>query len=282
MNPKVITLLETTKELPSLPIIYQEVSKAVDDLKSSPQSIGQIINKDQSLTSRLLRLANSAFYGFPRKVNTISDALQVIGLKELKDMVMSTAIIQCFKGIPEDLINIKAFWQHSIACGVGGSLLASQRHEPNVERFFIGGLLHDIGKLVLFIAKPAEMQQITARCAETKEFDYKVEQEILGFDHAEVGAGLIQKWGLPAMLADIVAFHHTPTLSQMAITEASIIHISDFLTNAMDLGNAGEFSIPILSKEAWERSHLDENCIDELMTQLDQQSEEMCAILVNE
>ena len=159
MSADVSELLRGNDNIPSLPTIFYQINEAVGDPRSSMRDIAQIISADQSLSARLLRLVNSAFFGFPSKIDTISHAVTIIGTKQLRDLALATTVIQMFKGIPNDLIQVKSFWQHSIGCGIGSRLLASFQKMANVEHFFVSGLLHDIGRLILYSNKSEDARK---------------------------------------------------------------------------------------------------------------------------
>ncbi|TNF36982.1 MAG: HDOD domain-containing protein, partial [Gammaproteobacteria bacterium] len=150
-KPDIATLLRNTPKLASLPTVYNKLNEAVDSPTSSSQDIADIIMEDSALAARLLKLSNSAFFGFPSRIDTISQAVTVIGMRELRDLVLATSVVSMFKDIPTNLVSPESFIEHSIATGVAARVMATHRRESNVERFFVAGLLHDIGRLVLFM-----------------------------------------------------------------------------------------------------------------------------------
>ena len=133
--------MKGTLEIPSLPMIFTRIDEAVNNPRSSLADIGRIISEDSSLTARLLKIVNSAFYSFPSKIETISRAVTVVGTQQLRDLALATSVMKLFQGIPPDLINMEAFWKHSIACGVAARVLAAHKREANIERFFVAGIL---------------------------------------------------------------------------------------------------------------------------------------------
>ncbi len=178
--------------VPSLPIIYARINKAVNDPTSSMTSIGEIISKDMGLSARLLRMVNSAFYNFPSRIDTISQAVIVIGIEQIRDLALGTSVIELFEGIPRRLVTMESFWRHSVTCGLAARMLAVHRREINVERYFVAGLLHDIGRLIIYLKIPSQASEALSRCKTTGEFLYQAEREIMGFHHAEVGGALMQ------------------------------------------------------------------------------------------
>jgi putative nucleotidyltransferase with HDIG domain len=250
MKRDIQAFLQNAGKLPSLPVIYQELVNAVESPNSSVEIISGIIQRDQSLASRLLKLANSAFYAVPFEIGTIEEAVQIIGLREIKDLSLATCVIRAFEKMPEDLVNVRSFWQHSIACGIASALLAEERHDPVPERFFVGGLLHDIGRLVMYLKAPQESRQILDECQKTGALAAAVEFEVLGFDHTSLGAELLQHWRLPAPLREMVACHHDPRHSHLAMVDVFIVHYADFLVTALEFGSSGEMAVAPLKLPA--------------------------------
>lgn len=265
--------------LPSLPAVYLELTREVDSPYSSLKSIGDIIRKDPSLTSRLLQLANSALYGGPSRVGTIEEALQLIGLREIRDLALATTVITLFPGIPSHLVDVVQFWKHSVACGVGSALLAEERQEPGPGRFFVGGLLHDVGRLIMYLRAPGESAEILQRCQATGDLSSTVETEVLGFDHATLGAALLEAWNLPLPLVELVRCHHYPSRSHLAPRDAALVHIADFLASALGLGDSGEYAVAPLAEAAWQQCLLDERRLEAVVKEIEARYLPLCEAL---
>ena len=251
MSIQLASLISDNLKIFSLPSIFLRLNNAVNDLRSSVTDIGNIISEDQGLTARILKLANSPLYGFPSKIETISKAVLIIGTKQIRDLTLATSIIRVFEGIPENLITMETFWRHSIACGVIARIIAGYRREPNVETFFTAGILHDIGRLIMYAKMPAECRDILSQIAKQPQLLFKVERESLGFNHTDVGGLLLKQWKLPQDLMEAVANHHNPDKALQYPVEAAAVHVADILAHALQLGNSGEKYIPRLSEEAW-------------------------------
>lgn len=245
-------LVRGDTQVSSLPLILVQLNEVINNPYSSIIDIGKIIGEDQGLTARLLRLANSPFYSYPSKVETITQAITIIGTQQVLDLVLATSVMKQFKGIPGDLITMESFWHHSIACGTVARILATFRRELNTERFFVAGILHDIGRLIMCTKVPEDARGILARCQGSGELVHKVEKEILHFDHADVGEVLLKEWKLPLSLIEMVSAHHNPMRSKNFTAETSVIHVADMLAHALQLGNSGETLVPPLDARAWE------------------------------
>jgi HD-like signal output (HDOD) protein len=246
-------LLKGLVQVSSLPVVYSKINEAVNNPQSSMKGISDIISDDPGLTSRLLQLVNSAFYSFPSRIETVSRALFIVGTQQLRDLALATSIMNLFKGIPEDLVNMESFWRHSVACGLAAKILATYRRcEMNVERFFAAGIIHDIGRLIIYKKIPDTAREMIIRCKTNRELLYSVEKEVIGFDHSDLGRVLVQFWNLPPSLEEVVAYHHSPGEAIRYPIETAVVHIADIIAHAMQFGNSGEQYIPSMDEKAWE------------------------------
>ncbi|MFH1673170.1 MAG: HDOD domain-containing protein [Pseudomonadota bacterium] len=238
-------------KLPSLSPIFNQINEAINNPRSSATQVAKIISNDSGLSAQLLKLVNSAFYNFPSKIDTISRAVAIIGTKQLSTLALGTCVTSAFQGVPSDLINMRSFWEHSIACGIIARLISSYKNNINTERFFLAGLLHDLGRLIIYKYLPAQAKQALLRARKTNNLLYKTEKEIMGFNHTVMGSILLKEWKLPVILENTIRHHHSPEASQMSL-ETSIIHLSDIVTNALGIGTSGEQLVPPLDVTAWE------------------------------
>ncbi len=236
----------------SMPTIYIELQKALSDPNKTFQELGDIISFDTALSARLLKIVNSPFYGFPSKVDTISHAISIIGRAQLTDLALATLVIYQFEGIPNKMFNMEKFWRHSVACGVAARSIADFRGEKNAERFYLAGILHDIGRLVLYKKEPDLSRDAFNRSKERQENIYLSEKELIGFDHAAVGQELLKAWKLPPRLVEAVGCHHQPQNAKEFPIDAAIIHTADYIVHVMDMGSNAEFSEPQLYPKSWE------------------------------
>ncbi len=265
-------LLKGMVQLSSLPVIYSKVNEAVNNPRSSMKDISNIISDDPGLTSRLLQVVNSAFYGFPTKIETVSRALFIVGTQQIRDLALATSIMSLFKGIPEDLVSMESFWKHSVACGIAAKILATyRRSEMNVERFFAAGIIHDIGRLVIYMKIPEEAREMILLAKADGRSLYTVEKERLGFDHTKLGRVLVQFWNLPPSLEEVVAYHHSPREARRYPVETSVIHVADIIAHAMQIGSSGEHYIPALDEKAWELIGIPTSVLSPTMDQLERE-----------
>jgi HD-like signal output (HDOD) protein len=260
-------LVKGMVKLVSLPHVCIRVNMMVDDPDFSITDIGAVISQDASLTARLLKIANSAFYGFPNKIETVSRAVTVLGTRELRDLIVGVSAVRTFAHIPVDLANMASFWRHSIYCGIVCRLLAARCSILHTERLFIAGLLHDLGQLIVFHKLPDFSRRALRRCELTGQPFYEVEREKLGFDHGDVGAELMKYWQLPQSLQESIKYHHNPNAAEQNPLEAAIVHLADIITHIAELELNREERIQRIDPFAWQITKLSEDVIDQVISE---------------
>lgn len=246
-------LVRNADKIASPPRVFQKVNTIVNDSSSTTEEIARAIGEDAGITLRLLRVVNSAFFGFNQKIEALDQAVMALGTRQVRDLVLATTVAEKFEGLPDGLVNMERFWQHSLACGVMARSLAHTRREENLEPYFLGGMLHDVGRLVMFSKMPDASRDIVARCLKSNEPMHVVEREVLGYDHADVGGCLLNTWGLPAQLEEAVAAHHLPQGAVRNPLLSAVVHIADVVVNALKLGSSGSHTVPKLAAVAWSR-----------------------------
>jgi HD-like signal output (HDOD) protein len=272
-------IVDETSTVYSLPLFYEHLNETINHPRSSIDDISKIITEDQGLTARLLRLANSPMFGCYAKVDSITKAVTILGTQQLRDMALAASVMGVFKGIPEDLLNMSSFWRHSIACGIIARSLAIYRRESNVERLFVAGMMHDLGQVVLAAARPEIIRELLEVQRDTGRFYLALEQEQLGFDHAELGGALLKKWKIPASIGETVACHHNPGNAEQFRLETALIHLADVMCQAMELGQGAEWGVPPLDEPAWDRLGLSPHMLGAVLKQSEAQIAETFAIL---
>jgi HD-like signal output (HDOD) protein len=272
-------LVDETSTVHSLPLFYERLNETINHPRSSIDDISKIITEDQGLTARLLRLANSPLFGCYARVDSITKAVTIIGTQQLRDLALAASVMGVFKGIPEDLLNMTSFWQHSIACGIIARSLAVYRRESNVERLFVAGMLHDVGQVVLASSRPEVSRELLEAQRDTGRFYLELERERLGFDHADLGGALLKKWKIPASIGEPVTCHHNPGCAEQFHLETALIHLADIICHAMELGQGAEWAVPPLDGAAWERLGLSAHMLGTVLKQSEPQIAETFSIL---
>jgi len=244
--------LSKIKNLPTLPTVANNVIKLIQNPDSSSFEISEAISQDQSLASKVLKTANSAYYGFPRKITTINYAIVVLGLNNIKNIVLSTSIMAQFsKKDGTILFDREDFWKHSLLCGIISKKISEHMGITNSEEMFMCGLLHDFGKMILDSFFHDEFMLALELSTQKKITLMDAENKIFGFNHAGVGALLLQKWSLPPSLVRAVQYHHSPEESRSAVRTASIVHVANYICRKIGIGNGGHNILPMLNKKAF-------------------------------
>lgn len=282
IDPHALELVKGVSSLGSLPDIYQRISQVVNNPRSTAKDIGKITSEDPGLTGRLLRLVNSAFFGFPSKIETVSRAVMIVGTDQLRDLSLATSVVEMFDKVPQEIVDMNSFWKHSIACGVCARVIAGLRREQNVERFFVAGLLHDIGSMILYIKKPDESIQMIQKAKNEKKNLHVVEKEVLGFDHAQIGGALLSEWRLPLTLQTAVNYHHAPHKTTNYRLEVYLVHVAEMVVNALDLGSSGETFVPSLDYQALDFLKLGPEQLTNMMIEIDKQYQDVIKIILKE
>ncbi len=220
------------KNLPSLPKTYLEIAEAVQSDSCSTELIAEIAAKDPGLSAKLLQISNSAYFGFGRKIFSVDEAVQLLGVSIIQSLALATPLYSSFDQKKCKDFPLEQIWDHSAqVASLGRGLYRQHMDDPQLaEQAFAAGILHDIGKLILADSLGAEYSEVLKQSRETKTPLYLVEQEKLHTTHAEVGAYLLAIWGLPIPLVETVACHHHPQrCGTKDICLAGIIHISNAL-----------------------------------------------------
>ena len=272
MNPPSIKAMvqAVPRSLGSYGPVLAEIEAALQSPQCNLNSIGDAIQKDPDLTARLLRLANSPFFGFANRLSTVAEAVSLLGIQQIQDMIVASSVLEQFKGVSDKFVNMDSFWRHSLAVGICARLLAMERRLPKPDKFFVAGLLHDVGRLVLF-SQAADQAEKVFECSQAEKILLRdAEKKVLGYDHQQIAAELLQSWSYPNVLVQAVAFHHAPNNS-VARLDAAVVHIADHLVNAMGIGSSGERFIPSLDEKAWAVLGLEPEILGRLVEDVDEQ-----------
>ncbi len=274
-------LIQGDSQLATLPEVFYKLNAAIEDPDCTFDDIGEIISIDPALTVRLLKIVNSAFYGFSTQVETVTHALTIIGTDQLTQLVLATSVMNQFKGIPRDLIDMDSFWRHSITAGLAARSIAALSGEYNVERFFVAGLLHDVGRLIFCIRAPDEIAEVFKKAEASGKPLYVEEQEAFGFDHAELGGQLLTAWDLPERLIEAVSCHHAPAKAIKHVEETAVVNLADAIAYSLNLGSSGERFIPPMEPKSWECIGLPESLyLPMIKDKIDQQFEDVANVFL--
>jgi HD-like signal output (HDOD) protein len=252
------------KGLVSPPDICIRIFEMIESQTATTKQLGEVIGQDPNLTVRLLKIVNSSYYHFSSRIDTISRAITVIGIRELSSLVLAVSAAKTFRNIPAELVSIDTFWRHSIYTALVARELAKRCDILHPERLFVTGLMHDIGSLIIYNRVPGAAKAILMQSNGSEQAMYTLETDALGTNHAQVGGMLLEMWMLPKILREAVMFHHEPQLCESAPIEAAIVHIAEVLANASIIGGfsteaCGQDEV---ASEIWKTAHINPNDID--------------------
>ena len=277
------SLIETISSLYSLPDVAMRVNELLNSDEATNEQLEQLIVYDPALTAQLLKLVNSAHYGFASSIDTVSRAIAIVGREALRNLVMATAVTSTFKDIPEDLVDMETFWFHSITCGSLARLLAKECNHKDRERFFIAGLLHSIGKLIMFSQFPEQSAEVLSVKDQGENAMVEAEQRVFGFNYAELGAELLKEWQLPPNIWQLVAHQLQPLRVNDNSQDVAILHVATKITACIEPCAIRTYSFndvdPGYSPEAWQRLGLSEALIQPLVCEASDQSAEILSII---
>ena len=256
------------------PDVYARISDALRSPKSSATHIADLVSKDTALSATLLKLANSAMYGVPGKVDSIFRATALIGGKALSTLALGVSAIRLFKGISVKWLNMESFWKHSISVAVIAQILVSRKNPRAIEQLFAAGMLHDIGRLALFRHAPHTMSRLIAEAAGEKLPLHVLEREALGFDHGELGGRLLERWNFPITLSGLVLSHHG-NQSPGKNCAAAILEAADILASVTGEGGSGSRHVSPLPEEVWKETDLPSSVLEMTIRQARRQTGEI-------
>ena len=231
MHP--MQLVQEVEHLFSLPDVAIRIDRMIDAPATSSRQLSEAVQLDANLVATVLKLANSAWYGLPSKVDTISRAITLIGQKALRDLVLSTAVIRTFRGIPEEFVSMLDFWDNSVHCGVIARALGQKCMCHDNEHLFLAGLMHKIGRLVFYVSRPMQYRQVLHAKDGGEAALIAAEREVFGFTYADLGGALLKAWGLPANLQNAISLQLDPVYYQSQPNEAAIITVASNMANHM-------------------------------------------------
>lgn len=238
-------------KLPEAPTIISELNDVIADPFATSNDVAQVVNKSPSLAALLLKIVNSAYYGFPSRIDRISRAVTIIGTKEISGLALGICVMRAFSDIPPEVIDMQAFIRHSLASGMVARILGALKNMEQTEQLFVSGLLHDIGKLIVFKYFSKYTHSYIGLAITSGQSVFSAEKAVLGLNHTQIARYLLKKWRLPPGLENNVVFHHTPAKASDP-TKAGILQLADLIANGLGIGTSGERAVPSCDEEVLE------------------------------
>lgn len=242
-------VIKSIRDLPSMPVVVMELLNSFEQPDISMALLAEKVSRDQALAAKTLRLANSSFYGLQHKVNTIQQAVAVLGFDSVRTLTTAAAVIGNFSASRHASFDFNTFWRHSIGTALCAKKMA-QALKLNQDYAFISGLLHDIGKLVLVTRFPEQYQEAMTYRAAGDGYMLEAERKVLGLDHMMAGQALAEYWKFPLLIQKAIGNHHAPE-TQHKGDIPSVIHVADAIVHALDLVKLEHGSVPEIVEGAW-------------------------------
>ncbi len=221
-------------DLPTLPLIALQVSRLASNPLTGMSEIVRIIRNDPPLTAKILRVANSAFYGMPRRIESLNMALVVLGMRELNNLVTCITVLKTFPPAPgSQRFDRRAFWEHSAGCGEIARVIATRLHLKLHGVEFTAGLLHDVGKIVFEQHLHQDFMAAVNAAADENLTSVNAERKIIGVDHAEIGSWLAEVWNLPPSIVEAIRYHHQPAHAPEHAPLTAVVRLADLFTRTL-------------------------------------------------
>ncbi len=266
MDNRVKQIVSNIRNLPTPPIVFHQIQKVINDPKCSASQISSILSEDPAMSVKVLKLTNSAFYGLSREIDSVRQAVVIVGIEAIRNLVISASVLEMFKGREVDQEFEEKFWRHSLATAFCCRILARQLRSRGIvdpDGAFSGGLLHDVGKIVLSCFLPEEYRKFEEeRRKDAQSPTFEVEERALGYNHAQVGTLLAGHWKLPGKLTQAITFHHHPQLSEIDEPIAHIVHIANYVAKKTFYPAEDEYLIGAIDSKVYSFMGLSEPDVD--------------------
>jgi putative nucleotidyltransferase with HDIG domain len=256
--------IEAISALPTVPSNLRQISVMLEKPRLTMDEIARFVSNDPALTIKVLKMVNSAAYGFPGRISSVSHAIMLLGLNVIRGLLLGISVFDLMQK------NMAGLWEHSCSCAVAARCLAQQKKMKEPEEVSICGLLHDIGKVLVMLQYPTEYDQALREAKDNDISLLEAEKKFLAATHAEVGFWLAQKWRFPPNLVEAIGFHHRPQLAAQAPLETAIVHVADILVRSKGVGFAGDPFVPAVHPATWQLIQLSDDDIASVLTQIDE------------
>lgn len=257
--------IKRINDLPILPDIFYRISDMLENPRVSTTEVTGEIAKDPAIASKVLKMVNSSFYGLPNKVSSLTRAVVLLGFNTLKSLVLATSVADMFAGGVDTGLNLHKLWEHSFACGLISRNIARKMFVRQNEEYFIAGLLHDIGKILLNRYASTKYMEAMDYVAEKNCLLVDAEKHVFGFTHSEIGAHMATKWNLPPKLTNSIRYHHSIEETEKNTEFVLVIKLADILCRALEIGSGGDDKIPEITVEQFSTLELTYERLFEVM-----------------
>ncbi len=273
INEKINDMIRSKQtQLPTLPVIADNVLSMARDEATSSKDLAEVVSQDQAIANKIIKLANSAYYGMMKTIDSIPRAITIIGFNEVISLTIGMSVISTFKGKKiDEILNMQDLWVHSIGCAFAAKNIAKKINSGMAEQIFLNGLLHDMGKVIFAVYFPQEYREVLEEAETSQTALHRKEGQVLGIDHADLSGLLMTRWHFPDNLLLPSRFHHDPERCPPNYRQHTlIVELADFLCRKANLGYSGNPVVP-KSTKAKEKLGFDNRDIAEDIEELKKQ-----------
>jgi len=264
-----LTLDEITRkvvDMPALPQVVNDIMSLTENPNSTIQDIERTVLKDQGLTARILRLANSAHYGYPRRISTISEASVLLGFQAIRSIALTASVNGLLvKEVEGYRLEENELWRQSQSTAIVARYISKKVRFAKIDQAYVAGLLRDIGKVIVNYYLNEHFTQIMSTIENENVSFLDAEEKVLGFNHGQVGSEVAKKWNLPEELIEAIEYHHTPEKATKNKKLTAIVHVADAIVMAMGIGLGADGMVYHLSEEALNILGIDEGMLEQLI-----------------
>ena len=253
--------VERINTLPTIPSVLKKLLGVIENPRISLSEISNFISNDPALATKVLKMVNSPVYGFPGRISSVSQAVILLGLNVVKGLLLGVSV---FDLMQKSMIGL---WEHSIGCAVMARIIAKKKQFKEPEEVSVGGLLHDIGKVILILQFPDDYQKAMSEAEKTNITIAEAERNFFAANHASAGAWVARKWSFPRNLTDMIECHHRPHLVKNAPFQTAVVHLSDVLLRGRGFGFAGDNKVPAVNPATWEKLQLSKEDILDVLSE---------------
>lgn len=275
-------IIKRTGQLISLPEVYLEVRAVLEDEQSSMSDLVEALSRDPALSARLLRLANSVWFSYQGKVDSVGRAVVLVGTHQVHDLVLATSVAEAFDGVTLQGVDLEAYRRQSVYNGVAARSLAGRCNVLDLERCFVEGLLSDVGHLVMYTVEPEKALQARQEAAELGETLISAERRLIGCDYIQLGAALLESWGVPESLQNAIRYQRSPEQGKDAKLGASLLNIVRILNEALMAQPQRDPSLDMVAETAWQVTRLTPEDVLEVGREALLEAHEIAGLLFDE
>lgn len=268
IDPKILRhKVENISTLPTVPGVLKRLSAVLEKPRITIVEISAFISSDPALTTKILKMVNSAIYGFPGRIASVSHATMLLGLNVIKGLLLGVSVFELMQK------TMNGLYEHSLGCAIASRIIATKKGVKEPEEVSVAGLLHDIGKVILALEYPEEYQAAMNEAQAKTISIFDAESIHFNATHSNAGSWLAEKWRFPRSLIDVIEFHHRPAQAKNAPLDTAIVHMADILVRARGFGFAGENFVPEINTIAYELLKLSESDIKDVLKEMEDNME---------